>query len=106
MANAIRVTITDAEAASVWRRILGQSHAVPIQPELPKRVNLPGLGPTRCYFLALDELDAGQRCRLEQYLVERFDLSYADVSSDIDQVGVPIRATTCLLPLVAKGLLQ
>lgn len=99
----IYVTITDAEAAAVWRRILGQSHSVPIRPAFPERVDLPGLGPTWCYFLALDELDAGQRCRLEQYLAERFGLSYADVSSDIDKAGVPIRATTCLLPLVANS---
>jgi hypothetical protein len=105
VANAIRVTITDAEAAAVWRRTLGQSHSVPIRPALPKRVDLPRLGPTWCYFLALDELDLYQRGRLEQYLAERVSLSTDEVSQDIDQAGVPIRASTCLLP-ISRGMFQ
>jgi hypothetical protein len=93
------VTITDADAAAFWRRVVGQSDRVPVRSPDPVIANLPGFGATFAYLLDLEQLDDQQRSRLVDAIAERFRLPVNDVADAIDADGVPIRASVCFLPV-------
>lgn len=90
-------TVTDAETAATWCKVLGQANRVPVLSPQPRAVSLPRLGVTPCFFLDLEQLSDAQRSRLIDHLAAAFGLPVDEVAEEMDEYGVPIRAETCIV---------
>lgn len=96
-------SITDDQAAATWRKILARSERIPVVSPRAVIANLPGLGATACYFLDLPRLTPDERSRLVDHLAASFGLPIQEVADDIDEHGVPIRASTCVIVMQGQA---
>ncbi len=81
------VTVT-GERAAEWVKVFG-SATVPVQSPFPVTASVQN-EITLVYMLAIDQLTPDQRGKLIDHLATKFNLHAAEVSLEIDRVGVPI----------------
>lgn len=90
------------ERAETFKLVFGSATVV-IQSPLPVLCNLPGMGEQMCYLLDMATITPEQRQILIGYFAAQFGLPVADVASDLNTKGVPIRAEGCVVS-VPQGL--
>jgi hypothetical protein len=84
------VTISDRSPRHAqWLAVLGTDR-VPVLSPLSHLALLPGRGPSRVFLVALDQLTAGQRERLLDFLCARFDVPRDEGEREMAAHGVPI----------------
>jgi hypothetical protein len=92
MAKDFTATISgNSERAEVWRQILG-TETVNIKSPFPSVANLPGKPTAKVYELDINLLSDEQRERLVNHISSQFNLSIADVSRDLNEMGCPLLA--------------
>ncbi len=82
------------ERGEEWRLITG-TNEFPIQSPIPVLGDLPGKGETRCYLLALDQVEPEILRRIVAHLAKKFGMTPEETEREMKTVGIPIPADDC-----------
>ena len=82
------------ERGEEWKRITGTDR-FPIKTPVPSLGILPGIGETRIYLLALDQMEPEIMHRILAHLAVKFGLTPEEDAEEIAKAGIPILADEC-----------
>jgi len=100
MGKDFKVTVFEGtERADVFMKVFGRREVCVLSP-FPIAVNLPGFDESQSvYMLDLKEITDDERARLIADISERFGIDAHEVSSLLEQHGVSILMSECLLTI-------
>lgn len=93
------VTVSDSERLRVWIDMF-DAIQVHVTSPIPEMAELPGFDDDQLvYMVDLALISSRQRQKLVHYLANKFGIDSAEVEAGLDEHGVPILASDCMITI-------
>jgi hypothetical protein len=98
MSHDFWVTIT-GERGREWKRVAGTDY-FPVLSPIPVMGDLPGIGLSRVYLLAIDQMEPNILSRIVAHLSGKFGMTAEETQAELDKGGIPILADDCMVTVL------